>query len=197
MSKIIILDRDGVINYDSDYYIKSVDEFMPLPGSLDAIASLCHSGFKVFVATNQSGIARGLFSLKTLHSMHHKLQNLLAEKNAAIEQFYYCPHGPDDHCLCRKPKPGLIQQIAREHLPNGLADLHDVYVIGDSRRDLQAGMKAGTKIALVKTGKGKRTLKQISDQALYEFDQLRVYEDLAEFTRKFLSNEKSLPEKIN
>jgi D-glycero-D-manno-heptose 1,7-bisphosphate phosphatase len=193
MSNFIILDRDGVINYDSDYYIKSVDEFVLLPGSLDAIASLYHSGFKVFVATNQSGIAKELFSLETLHAMHRKLQNLLADKNAKIEQFYYCPHGPDDHCLCRKPRPGLIEQIAREHLPNGLADLRDVYVIGDSRRDLQAGMKAGTKIALVKTGKGKRSLKQIADEALHEFDQLRVYKDLAEFTREFLSRD----EKIN
>ena len=192
MSNFIILDRDGVINYDSDYYIKSVDEFVPLPGSLDAIACLYHSGFKVFVATNQSGIARGLFSLETLHAMHHKLQNLLADKNARIEQFYYCPHGPDDHCLCRKPKPGLIEQIAREHLPHGLADLRDVYFIGDSRSDLEAGKKAGTKIALVKTGKGKRFLKQISDEALNEFDQVRVYKDLAEFTREFLPSDKNI-----
>jgi len=192
MNKVIILDRDGVINYDSDYYIKSEDEFVPLPGSLDAIASLYHAGFKVFVATNQSGIARGLFNLETLHSMHSKLQNLLADRNARIEQIYYCPHGPDDHCQCRKPNPGLIEQIAREHLPNGLADLADVYVIGDSLRDLQAGMKAKTKVALVKTGKGRRSLKQISDEALHEYDQVRVYNDLAEFSKELLADKSSL-----
>jgi len=193
MNKDIILDRDGVINYDSDYYIKSEDEFVPMPGSLDAIAGLYHAGFKVFVATNQSGIARGLFSLETLHGMHRKLQNLLAEKNAKIEQFYFCPHAPDEHCRCRKPKPGLIQQIARDHLPNGLLDLRNIYFVGDTLGDLQAGMKAGAKVALVKTGKGRRSLKKISDEALHEYGQVRVYNDLAEFGRTLLSDDKSSP----
>lgn len=188
MNKVIILDRDGVINYDSDNYIKSEEEFVPLPGSLDAIASLYHAGFKVLVATNQSGIARGLFSLETLHDMHRKLQNLLADKNAKIEQFYYCPHAPDEHCRCRKPEPGLIEQIAHDHLPNGLTDLREIYFIGDTLSDLQAGMNAGAKVALVKTGKGKRSLKQISDEALPEYKQLRVYDDLAEFSKEFLAD---------
>ena len=191
MTGIIILDRDGVINYDSDYYIKSENELVPLPGSLDAIASLCHANIKVFVATNQSGIARGLFSLETLHAMHRKLQNLLADKQAKIEQFYYCPHLPEDHCACRKPMPGLIQQIAHEHLANGVEDLKEIFFIGDSISDLQAGMQAGAKVALVKTGKGQRSLKKIADESLHAYAQVRVYKDLAEFTKELLSTNPS------
>ncbi len=191
MHKIIIIDRDGVINYDSDHYIKSENEFVPLPGSLDAIASLFHAGFKVFVASNQSGIARGLFSLETLLGIHQKLQNLLSAKNARVEQFYYCPHAPEDHCQCRKPRPGMIQQIALAHLPNGLEDLHEVYFIGDSLRDLEAGMEAGCKVALVKTGKGRRTLKRLSDESMHKYDEIRIYSDLADFTREFLAAETS------
>ena len=159
--KLIVLDRDGVINQDSDHFIKTVDEFIPLPGSLEAIADLCHAGFKVIVATNQSGIYRELFTLNTLSAMHDKLQNLLAPLGGQIEKFYFCPHGPDDECDCRKPRPGMIYQIANDFLTDH-SELSNIYVIGDSLRDLDAGLAAGTKVALVKTGKGERSLKKLS-----------------------------------
>lgn len=184
-TKLIILDRDGVINQDSDNFIKSVDEFIPLPGSLQAIADLCQAGFTVVVATNQSGIARQLFSLPTLTAMHDKLQDLLAPLGGRIRQFYYCPHGPDDQCDCRKPLPGMIHQIAKDFLTQP-QDLAQVYVVGDSLRDLDAGMAAGTRLALVKTGKGQRSLDKISHDNLTQYSHIPVYADLADFTRQYL-----------
>ncbi len=199
MPRLIILDRDGVINQDSDDYIKSVDEFIPIPGSLEAIAQLCQAGYSVMVATNQSGIARGLFTLETLEAMHKKLQLLLAPLGGKIEQFYYCPHGPDEHCTCRKPKPGMIIQIAHDFfsaegslLAEGSSrtraegSLSDVYVVGDSLRDLEAGRAAGARVALVKTGKGMRSLKKIAQDNLTEYAQLPVFTDLADFTQQLL-----------
>jgi D-glycero-D-manno-heptose 1,7-bisphosphate phosphatase len=205
MPRLIILDRDGVINQDSDDYIKSVDEFIPIPGSLEAIAQLCQAGYSVMVATNQSGIARGLFTLETLKAMHKKLQLLLAPLGGKIEQFYYCPHGPDEHCTCRKPKPGMIIQIAHDFFSaegSLLAEgsfqaegssrartegpLSDVYVVGDSLRDLEAGRAAGARVALVKTGKGMRSLKKIAQDNLTEYAQLPVFTDLADFTQQLL-----------
>lgn len=208
MSQIIILDRDGVINQDSDDYIKSVDEFIPIPGSLEAIAQLCQAGYAVLVATNQSGISRHFFTLETLEAMHTKLQSLLAPLGGKIERFYYCPHGPDDQCACRKPKPGMLTQIAddfsdllsdsslldKSSLPaegslpaKGFSSLSNVYYVGDSLTDMQAGRAAGTKIALVKTGKGIRSLKKIDQNKLTEYSQLAVYTDLADFTQQLLN----------
>lgn len=197
MSSLIILDRDGVINQDSDNYIKSVDEFIPIPGSLEAIAQLCQAGYSVTVATNQSGIARKYFTIETLNAMHEKLQQLLAPLGGKIERFYYCPHGPGDQCTCRKPKPGMILQIADDFKAKGLlptegfqvakGSLSNVYVVGDSLRDLEAGRVAGAKIALVKTGKGMRSLEKIAQDNLSEFTQLPVYKDLADFTRQLLN----------
>lgn len=186
--KLIILDRDGVINQDSDHFIKTVDEFIPLPGSLDAITDLCQAGFTVVVATNQSGIHRQLFTLDTLSLMHDKLQQLLAPLGGQIEKFYFCPHGPDDHCECRKPKPGMIFQIAEDFLDN-VAQLEDIYVVGDSLRDLDAGKAAGTRVALVKTGKGERSLKKINQENLTDYSSIPVYNDLADFTRNFLQSQ--------
>jgi len=186
-TKLIILDRDGVINQDSDNFIKSVDEFIPLPGSLKAIADLCQAGFTVVVASNQSGIARQLFTLETLAAMHDKLQTLLAPLGGRITQFYYCPHGPDDHCDCRKPKPGMINQIARDFLPQQ-KQLSEVYVVGDSLRDLDAGMAVGTQLALVKTGKGQRSLEKIAAENLTQYSSIPVYTDLADFTRQYLQS---------
>jgi D-glycero-D-manno-heptose 1,7-bisphosphate phosphatase len=190
-TKLIILDRDGVINQDSDHFVKSVDEFIPIPGSLDAIAQLCQAGFKVVVATNQSGIARELFSPETLTAMHDKLQRLLAPLSGHIARFYFCPHGPADSCDCRKPKPGLIQQIARDFLDSP-EELSNVFVIGDSLRDLDAGLSAGARVALVKTGKGKRSLDKIRQDQLTQYSNIPVFTDLAEFTQQFLnqSNER-------
>jgi D-glycero-D-manno-heptose 1,7-bisphosphate phosphatase len=152
--KLIVLDRDGVINYDSDDYVKSVDEWIPLPGSIEALAKLTKAGFKIAIATNQSGISRGYFSVKTLDAMHQKMMVLANEAGAKIDHIAYCPHGPDDKCDCRKPLPGLIHQIEAALNINAKG----CYMVGDSLRDLQAGNAAGLIPALVLTGKGERTL---------------------------------------
>lgn len=152
--RVVILDRDGVINIDSDAYIKSPAEWHPIPGSLEAIKALKEAGARVFVATNQSGLARGLFAPSALAAMHEKLQQYLARLGTAVDGIYYCPHGPDDGCDCRKPLPGLLHRIAREHR----VALNDVPVVGDSLRDLEAAAAVGAKPILVKTGKGEKTL---------------------------------------
>ncbi len=153
-NKLVILDRDGVINQDSDAYVKSVDEWIAIPGSTEAIARLSRAGFTLMVATNQSGLARGYFSDTDLNAMHRKMLTLIEQAGGHIDGIYHCPHGPDDQCDCRKPKPGMLQQIA--------ADLgYDItgsYIIGDSQRDLEAGLAMGCLPILVKTGKGQRTL---------------------------------------
>ncbi|MCW8919500.1 MAG: D-glycero-beta-D-manno-heptose 1,7-bisphosphate 7-phosphatase [Gammaproteobacteria bacterium] len=154
MLKLIILDRDGVINQDSDNYIKTVDEFITLPGSIEAIARLNQAGYRVAIATNQSGIARGYFDLDTLHAMHEKLRGELAVYGGAIDMIAYCPHGPEEGCDCRKPKPGMYQAIGKRFD----APLVGVPIIGDSLRDLQAAQQVGGYPILVKTGKGERTL---------------------------------------
>lgn len=153
--KLIILDRDGVINHDSDEYVKSVDEWIPLPGSLEAIARLCQAGWTVAVATNQSGIARGYFDLATLDAMHQKLDYLLAPLGGKIDRIEFCPHGPDVDCDCRKPLPGMFRNLVAHY---GLPDLQGVPVVGDSLRDLEAGLALHATPYLVKTGKGERTL---------------------------------------
>ena len=138
--KLLILDRDGVINQDSDAYIKTLDEWIPIPSSIAAIARLSQAGWTVTVATNQSGVARGKFDLSTLGDMHFKMQQLVMGQGGRIDLIVHCPHGPDDGCDCRKPKPGMFRTIA-EHF--GLADLKGVPVVGDSHRDLHAGMLLG------------------------------------------------------
>jgi D-glycero-D-manno-heptose 1,7-bisphosphate phosphatase len=150
----VILDRDGVINRDSDHFIKSAGEWVALPGSLEAITRLCKAGVAVHVATNQSGLARGLFSRSDLEAMHQKLQDQLAVLGGEIASIHYCPHGPDDDCDCRKPRPGLYRQIAAA---SGFS-LEGVPVVGDSLRDLQAAADVGAQPILVRTGKGERTL---------------------------------------
>ena len=169
--KLVILDRDGVINQDSDDFIKTLDEFILLPGSLEAIKRLKQAGYQVVVATNQSGIARGYLTLDTLNAMHGKLNGLLAEIDATIDGYFYCPHGPDDGCECRKPKPGLYQQISQQFN----VALEGVPVIGDSLRDLEAAWAVGAKPVLVRTGKGLSTL-----AAGKGLEDVPVYENLAE-----------------
>lgn len=150
---LVILDRDGVINEDSDAYIKTPAECLPVPGSLDAIARLHQAGFTVVVASNQSGIARGLFSPQTLSAIQQKLTSLAREAGGAIDAFFICPHGPEDGCDCRKPKPGLLHQIEQHYHTR----LTGVPVIGDSLRDLQAARSVGAIPILVRTGKGRQT----------------------------------------
>ena len=171
--KLIILDRDGVINQDSDAYIKSPDEYIPIPGSLDAIARLNRAGYTVVVATNQSGIARDMYDETVLQQIHDKQRRLLQDVGGEIAKIYYCPHGPDDHCDCRKPKPGMFQQIFADYP----VDPATVPAIGDSLRDLQAAQQVGAQPILVKTGKGLKTLQQLDDQ--YELQQVPVYANLA------------------
>jgi len=154
--KLVILDRDGVINEDSDDYIKSPDEWHPLPGSLEAIAKLNHFGYKVAVASNQSGLARGLFSIDKLNAIHHKLHKELDRVGGQLECLVFCPHGPDDGCDCRKPKPGLLFQL-KERLG---VELDNVPVIGDSMRDITSALAVGAYPMLVKTGKGRLTINQ-------------------------------------
>jgi D-glycero-D-manno-heptose 1,7-bisphosphate phosphatase len=151
-----ILDRDGVINEDSDAYIKSPEEWTPIPGSLEAIAQLNREGFRIAVITNQSGIARGLYDLETLALIHAKMRQALAQLGGEIAAIYACPHGPEDGCLCRKPRTGLYEQFAREH---GV-DLQGIAAVGDSLRDLQAAARVGADAILVMTGKGVRTLRR-------------------------------------
>lgn len=151
--KLIILDRDGVINFDSDEFIKSPDEWIPIPGSLEAIARLNQAGYRVVVATNQSGIARGLFDIVTLNAIHRKMHMLAQMAGADIDAVFFCPHGPDDNCECRKPKPGMLQAIAERYS----ISLKGVPNVGDSLRDLQAGYTQGCTPHLVLTGKGERT----------------------------------------
>jgi len=178
--KLIILDRDGVINYDSDDYIKSVDEFVPIPGSLAAIARLNKAGYHVYVATNQSGIARGYYDEATLQKMHDKLRELLAEHGGRVDGIVYCPHGPDDHCDCRKPLPGLLERIA--HLSDHT--LVNVPVVGDSLRDIESARAVGATPYLVRTGKGGRTLSKGAG-----LEGVPVYADLARFVDDFLARE--------
>jgi D-glycero-D-manno-heptose 1,7-bisphosphate phosphatase len=151
--KLIILDRDGVINRDSDAFVKTPDEWIPLPGSLEAIARLTQSGWTVVVATNQSGLARGLFDMDTLNAIHIKMRRELAALGGSIEAIFLCPHGPDDGCGCRKPLPGMMHDIA-QRLD---ADLAGVPAVGDSLRDLQAAAAAGCAPWLVLTGNGEKT----------------------------------------
>ncbi len=152
--KLIILDRDGVINQDSDSFVKNPDEWIALPGSLQAIARLTQAGWKVVVATNQSGLARGLFDMDTLTAIHTKMRRELAAAGGSIDAVFMCPHGPDDNCSCRKPKPGLCEQIGHRYD----VDLAGVPAGGDALRDLQASSSVGCSTWLVLTGNGKKTL---------------------------------------
>ena len=147
--KLVILDRDGTINHDRDDYIKSAAEWLPLPGALEAIARLTHAGWHVVVASNQSGLGRGLFDVATLNAMHAKMHKLLAAVGGRVEAIFYCPHAPDQACECRKPRPGLFRQIGERY---GV-QLKGVPVVGDSARDLIAGAELGCEPHLVLTGK--------------------------------------------
>lgn len=151
----IILDRDGVINFDSLEYIKSPEEWLPIPGSLEAIAQLNRAGFRVIIATNQSGIARGYYDVATLDAIHEKLMRALFAVGGYVEEIFFCPHHPDEGCLCRKPQPGLLQKIANQYA----LTLNKTFFIGDSHVDMEAAQRAGCIPLLVLTGKGEHTLK--------------------------------------
>lgn len=182
--KVIVLDRDGVINHDSDQYIKSLAEWVPIDGSIDAIARLSQAGYRVFVATNQSGLARGYFDERTLDAMHQRLLDLVQEAGGEIEGIFYCPHGPEDQCRCRKPLPGLFEQI-EQYLG---APLSGSPAVGDSLRDLQAASAVGAKPILVRTGKGERTL--ASGKGL---ENIPVFKDLSAVVDDLLSASEGQP----
>jgi len=154
--KLIVLDRDGVINHDSDQFIKSPEEWRPIPGSLEAIARLNHAGYRVAVATNQSGISRGLFDMATLNAIHEKMHRALALVGGRVDALFYCPHSADSQCECRKPRAGMLREIA---LRFGV-DMTSVPCVGDSLRDLVAAAEVGAPPILVLTGKGELTLRK-------------------------------------
>jgi D-glycero-D-manno-heptose 1,7-bisphosphate phosphatase len=164
----LILDRDGVINEDSDEFIKSPEEWVPIPGSIDAIAQLTKEGYRIVVITNQSGVARGLFDLSTLERMHIKMISMVEMAGGKIEAVFFCPHGPEHGCDCRKPKPGLFHAAA-SHFD---FDLAGVPAIGDSYRDLEAAKAVGALPILVETGKGLRTLARHPDLDVPVFSNL-------------------------
>lgn len=178
--KLVILDRDGVINLDSDYFVKSPEEWIPIPGSLEAIAELNHAGYRVVVASNQSGIGRGLFEMSALNAMHQKMHKALMALGGRVDAIFFCPHTAAEACDCRKPKAGMLHQIAERFD----VDLRGVPIVGDSLRDLQAGIEVGCAPHLVKTGKGLRTL----DKGGLPPD-TRVHNDLQAFTKTLLAEQ--------
>jgi D-glycero-D-manno-heptose 1,7-bisphosphate phosphatase len=175
--KLIILDRDGVINEDSDDYIKSPEEWLPIPGSLQAIARLTQAGYHIVVATNQSGVGRGLFDMATLQRIHDKMHRAVAAQGGQIEAIFFCPHAPEDNCECRKPKPGLFRNIAARLQ----MELRGVPAIGDTLRDIQAAQAVGARPILVRTGKGAMTAARGEGLA-----GVAVYADLAAATEDLL-----------
>lgn len=181
--KLCILDRDGTINQDSLEYIKSPQEWEPLPGALEAIARLNHAGWRVVVASNQSGLGRGLFDVTQLNAMHAKMHTMLAAVGGKVDAIFYCPHAPDEKCRCRKPEPGLFEQIGERF---GI-DLNGVPTVGDSARDLQSGVLVGCEPHLVLTGKaaglGGRPLPDSYPEGT------QVHQDLAAFARYLLERE--------
>ena len=177
---LVILDRDGVINRDSAAFVKNVDEFQPLPGSVEAIAALHGAGYTVTVASNQSGLARGLFDRKALRAMHRRLRGLVSAAGGRIDRIVVCPHGPEDGCRCRKPAPGLYERLARHY---GIS-LEGTPAIGDSLRDLEAARAAGATPILVRTGNGRKTEASLPDA----LRGIAVYDDLASATRALLAS---------
>jgi len=169
--KLIILDRDGVINYDSDQFIKNPEEWKPIPGSLEAIARLNQAGYRVVVATNQSGIGRGLFDMSMLNAIHNKMHKACALVGARIDAVFFCPHIDEHNCDCRKPKSGMLEEVAARY---NLGNLNGVPAVGDSLRDLQSAVVLGARPYLVLTGKG---LKAQTAGGLPEGT--RVFPDLA------------------
>ncbi|UXY15166.1 D-glycero-beta-D-manno-heptose 1,7-bisphosphate 7-phosphatase [Chitiniphilus purpureus] len=177
-TRLLILDRDGVINEDRRDFVKSPEEWLPIPGSLDAIGELSRSGWTLVVATNQSAIGRGIISMDTLNAIHSKLHRAVAQSGGHIEAIFFCPHAPDDGCGCRKPLPGMVLEVARRFRVNAA----DCIMVGDSLRDLQAIAAVGGRPVLVRTGNGARTEAAGNLPA-----GTRVYDDLAAYAGALLN----------
>ena len=184
--KLIILDRDGTINEDRDDFVKSPEEWVPIPGALEAIARLNHAGWHTVVATNQSGLGRGLFDMATLNAMHVKMNQLLAKQGGRIDAVFFCPHTPEDGCSCRKPLPGLFEQIGERF---GV-ELQQVPVVGDGLRDLQAGVAVGCRPHLVRTGKGAALQDAQIEEIRAELPGTLVHKDLAAFAEHMIRVER-------
>ena len=170
--KLIILDRDGVINHDADAYIKGPEEWVPIAGSLEAIARLNHSGYTVVIASNQSGLARGFFDINALNAMHKKMDDLLVKVGGQVDAVFFCPHAPSDNCECRKPKPGLLLDIGKRFN----VSLDGVFFIGDTLSDINTAAKAKAKAILVRTGKGLMTEKKLNKK---DKASVLVFDDLS------------------
>jgi D-glycero-D-manno-heptose 1,7-bisphosphate phosphatase len=175
--KLAILDRDGVINHDSDQFIKNPQEWRPIAGSLEAIAKLNQAGYHVVLATNQSGVGRALFEVSTLNAIHDKMHRALSQIGGRIDAIFFCPHGADADCTCRKPRSGLFEEIARRFN----VDMHGVPSVGDSLRDLQAAAAVGAMPILVLTGKGQKTQEEGGLPA-----GTQIYADLADAVRSII-----------
>lgn len=176
--KLVVLDRDGVINFDSDRFIKAPDEWRPIPGSLEAIALLNQNGYRIAIATNQSGIGRGLLDMAAFNAINDKMTRHLAQVGGRIDAIFYCPHAADAQCACRKPMPGMLREIGRRFN----SDLKGIPAIGDALRDLQAAQAVGAMPILVTTGKGKLTLKEQQLPATTQ-----IFDDLAAVARQLVS----------
>ncbi len=183
--KLVILDRDGVINKDSSSFIKTPDEWLPIKGSLEAIARLSQAGYEVVIITNQSGIGRGLFSADMLAQIHVRMIDYVQQHGGKIQSVLFCPHHPDDGCDCRKPLAGLYHELAGRLNIN----FSGVFSVGDSIRDLLAAKSAGAQPVLVKTGNGKKSLKRIANDPQVDLDGTLVFDNLASFTDALLKQE--------
>ena len=172
--KLVILDRDGTINHDSEHHVRSPEEWRPIKGSIEAIARLTQAGYRIVVATNQSGIARGYFDTRTLLEIHEALQRAAAQAGGRVDAFFFCPHAADSACACRKPQPGMLLEAARRFN----VSLEDTYMVGDARRDVEAAAAAGARPVLVLTGKGKKTQQEGELPA-----GTQVFPDLAAFAQ--------------
>lgn len=177
MAKMVILDRDGVINHPQEEDITTVEGWDPIAGSIEAINRLKRAGYLVTIASNHTGIAQGYYSEEDLQKMHQKMQHMLSTRDASVDGIFYCPHGPQANCICRKPKPGLLYQIAREFD----IDLSDTLMVGDDISDIRAARIANAKPVLVRTGKGEYTMQHFPEAL-----DVPVYDDLAHFVRETL-----------
>ena len=181
----VILDRDGVINFETKNYVKSPDEWEAIPGSLEAIARLCRAGIRVVIATNQSGIGRGLFDIDALNRIHKKLIRQTLERGGKIDAIFFCPHAPDARCDCRKPKPGLLLDAS-----NRLGEpLSGIPFVGDSMSDITAAKNAGARPILVKTGNGLSTYTELMRKKKRTFDVSDTFENLLDFVDDFIVSE--------
>jgi D-glycero-D-manno-heptose 1,7-bisphosphate phosphatase len=186
--KLVILDRDGTINEDRDDFVKSADEWVPLPGALEAVARLNQAGWHTVVATNQSGIGRGLFDMSALNAMHAKMNQLLHKLGGRIDAVFFCPHTELEGCTCRKPLPGLFEQIGERY---GV-DLAEVPVVGDSLRDLQAGAAAGCPTHLVRSGKVAKLGEEAIARLLESVPDAQVHHDLAAFAEALIKHQRAV-----